>query len=296
MGTTFSIRVYAESQTEVTPAIAKAWRLAQNLDLTFSDYKAESELNRLCRESEGNPVKISPPFAELLNEASHFYQATSGDFDITLGPLKRLWILARRDQRLPTSKEIEQARVLTGFDKLISQNGEACLPPGMQLDLGGIAKGYAADRLLALLNQEGFPRALVAASGDLAIGSAPPGRKGWEIELRSASSPDKTDKIIYLKNVGVSTSGDSQQFVEIKGQRYSHILDPDTGLGLTRRRSVTVVAPTCTQSDAWATALSVAKSDSTWLENLPPTLSFRLVEEGADGFSEKVEGAAFILN
>jgi thiamine biosynthesis lipoprotein len=145
----------------------------------------------------------------------------------------------------------------------------------MRLDLGGIAKGYAADEALAVLVRRGFPHALVAASGDVVAGEAPPGESGWTVRAASLSAPETGDAVVHLRNQALSTSGDTQQSAEIDGKIYSHILDLKTGLGLTQRRMVNVVAPTSALADGWATALSVAGPTAV---NLPSGICFRYEE------------------
>lgn len=128
----------------------------------------------------------------------------------------------------------------------------------MQLDLGGIAKGFAADQALAELRRHGLNRALVAASGDIAVGDPPPGQRGWRIAVGGLRNTGRaTPRILLLANAAVSTSGDAEQFVEIGGKRYSHIIDPRTGIGLTERWQVSIVARHAAQTDAFATAVSV---------------------------------------
>src|SRR5262249_33783127 len=141
--------------------------------------------------------------------------------------------------------------------------------PGMLLDLGGIAKGYAADESLKLLKEKfGITRALVAAYGDIACGDPPPGEDAWTVEIAPISKNQK-QRSVKLANAAVSTSGDLEQFVVINGVRYSHILDPKTGLGLTGRRSVTVIAPKGITADSMTKAVSV----------LPPEQALKLVED-----------------
>jgi thiamine biosynthesis lipoprotein len=140
------------------------------------------------------------------------------------------------------------------------------MKPGMALDLGGIAKGYAADAALAVMRARRLPRSVVIAGGDMAIGEAPPGEAGWELKLRTFGKEEAaadTTITLRLKNAGVSTSGDLYQFVEIGGVRYSHIIDPRKGLGLTERASCSVISNNTTTSDAYATAFCVMGTAAT---------------------------------
>jgi len=299
MGTGFEIRVWAEDEArveaEVGAAVERAWALAEDLNAVFSDYLRGSEVNELVKHAGEGPRAVSDEMLELLREAERIHQLSDGAFDIALRPLQRLWDLSRRDARLPSEERLAEARRRSGQEHLvIGADGSVELKrSGMRLDFGGIAKGRAADRMLALLREAGFPRALVAAGGDLAIGEAPPGEDGWRVGLTSLASPRAPDRFLRLANVGVSTSGDAHQFARIDGVRYSHILDPATGLGLTRRRSVTVVAPSATRSDALATALSVAGPEAAWVAGLPPELSLRQVEIDGGCVVERLRGAAF---
>src|SRR5262249_28184538 len=153
---------------------------------------------------------------------------------------------ARRTHELPDAKELSRARALVGYQNLrldAKARTVQLLKPGMQLDLGGIAKGYSADEALAVLRKNGITRALVAAGGDIAVGDAPPDVDGWKIGIAPLEDPDKKPtRYLILQNAAMSTSGDAEQYVEISGKRYSHIVDPRTGIGLVGRQSVTVVA------------------------------------------------------
>ena len=186
---------------------------------------------------------------------------SNGAFDVTAGPVIRLWRRARRQRALPEADRIAAALDLTGFRWLTldaKQQTAQLAKPGMLLDVGGIAKGYAADEALKTLKRAGIERALVALGGDIAVSNPPPGKKGWTIEIASLNLPGAPKpRALLLHNAAVSTSGDAEQFVEIGGIRYSHIIDPRTGKALTGRRSVTVVAPNGIDSDALATAVSV---------------------------------------
>ena len=125
----------------------------------------------------------------------------------------------------------------------------------MRLDLGGIAMGYAVDETLKLLRERGISRALVDASGDIGVGDPPPGKLGWTIGVVPLSAEGTPSKQICLANAAVSTAGDAFQHVDIDGKRYSHIVDPHTGLGMTDRSAVTVIAPDCTTADGLDTAV-----------------------------------------
>jgi thiamine biosynthesis lipoprotein len=154
----------------------------------------------------------------------------------------------------------------------------------MLLDLGGIAKGYAADEALAVLQAHGIERALVDGGGGIVAGEAPPDSAGWQIGIAGLTTNEPIAEAVLLVNGSVATSGDANQYIEVDGTRYSHIVDPHTGLGLTHRGSVTVIGPSGTLTDAWATALVVlGQARGRELIGQLSRLEMRFAEMGADG-------------
>jgi thiamine biosynthesis lipoprotein len=278
MGTLFVIEVYAPNALVIEPLIAEAWRKVHALDRSFSDYDPESELMRFCRKPAGTQVALSSELADIFRKSGEIYRLSGGAFDVTIGPLKRLWRQTRRDAALPSAERIAEAKALIGWEKVhLNPDDTASLEQdGMRLDLGGIAKGYAADAVLALLCQGGAPQALVAASGDIVVGDPPPGQAGWEVRAASLKDPEHGDVKLLLSHQALSTSGDTKQAALIAGTSYSHILDPATGLGLTSHRMVNVIAPRSVLADALSTALSIAGPDGV---SLPPEVGFRFEEE-----------------
>ena len=264
MGTLARITLYARNPESARAAFQAAFARIHDLDATLSDYKPDSELNRLCRQPPGLPIRVSPDLFLVLHHAQRLSEQTDGAFDVTLGPLTRLWRQARKNGRVPEDTAIEAARRRVGYRHvtLDSDARTASLTVAdMQLDLGGIAKGYAADSALQVLRSLGITSALVAISGDLALGDPPPGRPGWRIGIGTASN------VKTLRNVCVSTSGDSEQFIEMGGVRYSHILDSATGMGVRHQPVVTVIALDGMTADSLATAISVAGRSTV---SLPP--------------------------
>ncbi len=162
---------------------------------------------------------------------------------------------------MPGAAEIAELRKSVGYEHLrfdARTQSVTLLVPNMKLDLGGIAKGYAADQALAVMRRRGITRALVAASGDIAIGDAPPGKPGWKVGIQSMDgAPDELARTVLLRNAGVSTSGDTEQNVEIKGVRYSHIIDPKTGLGMTNHIQTTIIGPNATITDGLDTPTAI---------------------------------------
>ncbi len=244
MGTLVRITLYAPGETEAREAFASAFARIRDLDQKLSDYKPDSELNRLG-------VRLTPVSGDLFTVlacALRLSRETGGAFDVTLGPLTRIW----RQHRLPSAEELRDARRRIGWRKIELDTASRSVRlkvPGMQLDVGAIAKGYAAGETLRVLAGRGLASALVAISGDLALGDPPPGAEGWKISAAGQT--------LTLRNTAVSTSGDREQHFEARNRRYSHILDPHTGRGLTNSLEVTVVAAEGIDADSLATAIRI---------------------------------------
>ena len=261
MGTRFKIIVYALDGSSGKAGVKAAFQRIADLDDIMSDYRPTSELMRLCQKAGGEPVRVSEDLFRVLERSQEVAKLSDGAFDVTVGPIVRLWRKARRTHELPDPKELARARELVGYDKIrLDAKGRTVqlLKPDMRLDLGGIGKGYAADAALAVLKEHGINQALVAASGDIAVSGSPPGTDGWTIGIAPLEDPDaKPKRYLILHDAAVSTSGDSEQYVEINGQRYSHIVDPRTGIGLVGWMSVTVVAPHGLVADPMTKVVSV---------------------------------------
>ncbi len=297
MGTLFRIKLYARDQATAERAFRAAFDRVAALDDTLSDYKPASELNRICKNAVGRPVKISDDLMRVLTASQQLAAGTGGAFDITLGPVIHLWRQARRDGRVPDTAELVRASAYCGYRKLKINPAAHTVEldkPGMQLDVGGIAKGYAADEALAALTKLGIRSALVAASGDLAFSNAPPGRAGWSIGIDSfdrANAP--FTRILQLNNAAVSTSGDTEQHLDASGKRYSHVIDPKTDVGLTKGITVTIVARHGIEADGLATAVSVLGA-SRGLKFVDSKLDVAalIVKRGAQG-PEVIESSRF---
>jgi FAD:protein FMN transferase len=261
MGTLFSITLYATNRTAAKAAAEAAFHRVAALDEVMSDYRADSELMRLCDQPFGKPIPISQDLLDVFTRSEEISKLTDGAFDVTIGPCVRLWRFSRKRKTLPTTEELAAARAAVGWKNLHLDpqvRTATLLLPNMRLDLGGIGKGFAADEALKILKGRGIDRALVAASGDIAIGDPPPGETGWKVGISGIDvQTNDTGHALVLHNCGISTSGDTEQFIEISGIRYSHIVDPATCVGLTNRIQDTIIAPNATTTDGLDTALSV---------------------------------------
>jgi FAD:protein FMN transferase len=264
MGTEFRIIAYHPDSLKVKEAVEKAYARVAVLEKVFSDYDENSEVSWLAKD--GKESEVSNELWDVLQYSLEVSRRSEGAFDVSVGALSKVWRKAFRQKEFPSNAELNRAAATVGYEYIKMKEGKRTRTiklgkPGMRLDFGGIAAGYAVDEAMAWLREYGITTALVDGGGDILLGDAPPGGKGWEIEV-----PDKlvngelTFKKTYLANTAITTSGDTYRYLEHEGKRYSHIIDPRTGLGLTNRRVVTVTAPTCIAADAWATAASVGIS------------------------------------
>jgi thiamine biosynthesis lipoprotein len=262
MAVTVKIVLYYADAETATAAAKDAFSRVHALNGILSDYDPESELRRLCDTSgEGKAVPVSPELWKVLEHAQRVSQQSEGAFDVTVGPVVRLWRRARRQKELPAPQALRKALDVVGYKNIKLDAGHRTvelLKKGMQIDLGGIAKGYVMDEALAVLQRHGIQRALVEAGGDMRLGEPPPGRSGWRVGIPPLDNPQAAP-LSYLEvcRVAVSTSGDVVQYVEIGGKRYSHIVDPRTGMALTDHCRVMVVAPTGIAADAITKAVGV---------------------------------------
>lgn len=277
MGVPVQIVLYAADEAVANRAAAAAFARIEQLNGILSDYDGDSELRRLCRSSgPDRPVPVSPELFFVLSRSVSLSEQTDGAFDVTVGPVVKLWRRARRRKKMPDADHLADALKRVGYRAIRLDPDSRQVELGMtsmRLDLGGIAKGYAADEALRVLKAHGVQRAMIDAGGDIVTGDAPPGEPGWRIGIASIEDPDAApNRFMPLANAAVATSGDAYQSVTIDGTRYSHIVDPKTGLGLTRRSSVTVVAADGITADSLASAVSV----------LGPERGRKLVETYAD--------------
>ena len=261
MGTLFRIVLYAPDDATAKAAAKAAFARVAELNRIMSDYLADSELMQLCKKAGGDCVPVSADLFTILLKSEEVSKLTDGAFDVSVGPIVRLWRVARKTKKLPDAEELKRALAKVDFRSIrldADRRTVHLLMAGMLLDLGGIAKGYAADAVLEVLRWRGITSALVAAGGDIAVGDAPADAKAWKVAIAPFQEADKTPpQYLSLKHAAVSTSGDANQYVEIAGTRYSHIVDPKTGMGQLGRRRVTIIAPTGTMADGLATAACV---------------------------------------
>ncbi len=281
MGMPYKLLFYAADQQTANRMAEATFARIHELDLCLSDYLPDSELNRLSATSPStSPVKVSDDLWNVLQHARTISAASGGAFDVTIGPMVLLWRRSKRQIELPSAQRIADAKAATGYAGMLldpTKKTVQLTKPKMRLDVGGIGCGYACDEAMKVLQANGIEHALIDASGDILVSAPPPGKTGWRIGLAKLERPnDPPSRFVNLKNAALTTSGDAYQHVEIDGKRYSHIVDPRTGLGLTESCVVTVVAPRCIDADAWTKPVCV----------LGPEQGFPLID--------KIPGAAAI--
>ena len=269
MGAPFTVIMYTTDTAQANRAAEGSFALVDSLVNIFSDYIDSSELNRLCAAGGSNrpPFKCSPALFNLLLLSADAWKKSEGRFDITLGPVTRLWRKARKEKKFPDAATVQQQLARTGFNKITLdsiQHTAQLSSPDMQLDAGGIAQGYIAQQVIDYLGTLQIANALVDVSGDIVCTGKPPGTRGWTVAVNfPESNAALLPKQLLISNTAVTTSGDVYQYMDYNGKRYSHIVDPATGYGITSQRNVTVIAADGTLAD-WLTKacslLPVAKA------------------------------------
>ncbi len=254
LGVPVRMVLFSDDSSRARIAARSAFDRVAAIDGALSDYRPDSDLRLLEHAAGDTLVPISDDLFTALALALNVARESEGAFDPTIGALTRLWRAARDRGTIPDSAAVAAALDRGGWQRVTLDTARraARVPSGLQFDLGGIGKGYALQMAFDLLRTRGITRALLEAGGDVLVGDAPPGAEGWEIVTDDEQEPPR-----YLVNAALSTSGSSEQFVEVAGQRYSHVIDPRTGWALTHRDAVSVIASDAVSADALSTALSV---------------------------------------
>lgn len=259
MGSPFKLVFYTSNDSIAKLAADRAFKRVEELNEIMSDYRDGSEINRLSATSgSGKWVPVSKDLFDILAVSQDVSTKTGGVFDATLGPVVQMWRHATRKGIFPPEEEIRDALAHTGYSKLKMDKKTRSImltQKGMRLDIGGLGKGYAAEEAIKELKKLGITSAMMDAGGKIVLTNPPPGTKGWNINVSNGSD---SLKAMQLSNVALATSGPTYRYMEYKGVRYSHIVDPKTGIGLLFHVRTTVISPDGTVADALATAFSVA--------------------------------------
>ena len=261
MGSPLNIIFYAQDSVNANKLARTCFELIDSLNHIFSNYDSSSELTSINNNAGIAKNIASPLMWELIMQSKEAYFKSKGAYNIAMGPLTQLWRTARRLKQFPSQVQIKNKLILCNFNKIQLNDFDHSIyltAKGMQLDFGGIGKGYIAQKVVDYLKKEGITTSLVDAGGDIVLGDAPPNKKGWTVGV---NQPEKADDLLpeklQLHNLSVATSGDVYQFIEHNGKKYSHIIDPSTGYGVTSLRNVTVIANDGALADWLATACSI---------------------------------------
>ena len=254
MACAYAIVAYGRDAQALPLIVSAAFDEVDRIDRLMSHYRPESPLSRLNREAARAPVRVEPELFDFIAECLRYSRASGGAFDITVGPLMKAWGFFRGGGRLPSAAEMAAARGRVGYRHVVLNHEERTVyfdRPGVELDLGGIAKGYAVDRAVAVLRQHGVASALVSAGGSTIYGlGAPPGAGGWEVRIQDPVKPGEEAATVRLKDQALSVSGGSEKFFERGGRRYSHVMDPRAGRPAEGVLSVAVMTSGGTAGDA----------------------------------------------
>ncbi|WP_433975069.1 FAD:protein FMN transferase [Tunturiibacter lichenicola] len=278
MGSEFSIDLYAPNQETADRWMQLSFEEVDRIEKLLSNYRPSSELSRISREAGTHPVTIDPETFDFLQTSVSWSSRSNGAFDITVGPIMRAWGFFFNQGRIPSEAELLALKRQTGWTNIHLDasartvsfiNGSA-----MELDPGGIGKGYAVDRIVALLHQEHVSAALISAGSSTiyAIG-APPGSQGWPINIADPARSGRILSTVLLTDTSLSTSACTEKFFIKNGHRYCHILDPHTMHPIENMLQTTVIAPSATDSDALTKAMFVMRADASarLLQDLPQT-------------------------
>jgi FAD:protein FMN transferase len=265
MAVPIRIVLYASDDATATQAAKAAFARFHDLNAVCSDYDPESELRRLCdTSSEGKPIHVSDDLWRVLVRSLELSAQSDGAFDVTVGPVVRLWRSARQTKELPSPKSLQAARTRVGYRWVRlhpERQAVELLRPKMRLDLGGIAKGYAVDEGMKAIRGHGITRVMIQAGGNIGLGDPPPERSGWRIGIAPPDAHNPPRQYLSLARAAVSTSGDLWQHALIGGVRYSHVIDPRTGQALTDHSSVTVIGRDGLSTDGLSSAAAVLGPD-----------------------------------
>jgi thiamine biosynthesis lipoprotein len=254
MGCTATVRACGPDAESLPAAVGEALDEIDRLDRLMSHYRRDSPLSRLNQEAANGPVAVEPELLDFLAECLRWSRESDGAFDITVGPLMKAWGFFRDEGRVPGDDEFARVLKVVGYRHVVLDRTAGTVRfdrPGVELDLGGIGKGYAVDRAVEVLRRRRIASALVNLGGSSVYGlGAPPGREAWEVGIADPTSPGKTARTVKLRDRSLSVSGGYERFFEKDGMTYSHIVDPRTGRPVEGVLSVAVLTARATDGDA----------------------------------------------
>jgi thiamine biosynthesis lipoprotein len=278
MGSAATVRACGPEPAALAPAVEAGLDEVDRLDALLSNYREDTPLSRLNREAARGPVAVPPELAELLAACLRWSRHSDGAFDVTVGPLMKAWGFFRDEGRRPDDAQLRAALEVVGYRHVVVDRERRTVRfdrPGVELDLGGIGKGYAADRVAVVLRQRGVASALVNLGGSSVYGlGTPPGASGWEVGIADPTAPGRDALRVSLRDQALSVSGGYARFFVKDGVSYSHIMDPRTGQPVQGVLSVAVVSPSATDGDALDNVLFVQGLERAraFVERLPEPL------------------------
>jgi len=288
MGTEFTLYVYSTEPTVVASVFEEVFDEIDRIEQLLSNYRDSSELSRINREAGAGPVTTDPEMLDFLQQSEHWSRASNGAFDITVGRLMKAWGFFRSDGRIPMDTELEDLRAVTGWEKVKLDPAARTVQfasPGIELDPGGIGKGFAVDAAVRILRADHITAAMLSAGSSTmyALG-APPHKSGWRVVVPRPLPSKGTLSVITLRDTSLSSADCSQKNFTLGGHRYCHIMDPRTMRPVEGRIQVSVVAPSATMSDALSNVVFVetpAQSVAT-LKTFAPDAHALIVYSDAD--------------
>jgi thiamine biosynthesis lipoprotein len=293
MGSSFSVVLFGPDRPRLESAAGAAFVEAHRLDRLLSNYRADTEWSAMNREAGSRPVRVSPELFALLSACQEYSRRSEGAFDISVGPLMRIWGFYKDEGRMPLPSEVRTGLTRVGYE-YVRLDPEArtvtFLRQGIELDPGGIGKGYAVDRMIEVIRGAGVDTALVSASGSsiYGLGAPPEDPRGWAISIRAPRDPNGAAAQVLLRNMSLSTSGAYEKFFQANGRTYSHIVDPRTGYPAQGVASVSVVAPHTIDSEAWTKPFFV-KGRAWTKANRPSGYRVFFCSDGIEGACSWVE-------
>jgi FAD:protein FMN transferase len=266
MGTVFTVVVYGSNSDYLEEVTNQVFQEIDQLDGQMSNYKPGSELSAINREAARHAVIVEPGLFKLIQDSLEYSRESAGDFDITVGPLMKSWGFFRGQGRLPSKSELAQVLKRIGYQHIKLDTSTHTIQfdiPGVEIDLGAIAKGYSVDRAVDILRDNGIKVALISSGSSslYALGS-PPAEHGWQISVRNSLDTSKAACVLRLQNLSLAVSGDYEKFFKLGGKTYAHIMDPHTGMPVENMLSTAVVSPSATDSDALSTSFFVEGPDA----------------------------------
>ncbi len=291
MGTSVVISVFnpEANKTIITRAVDEAFEEVRRIDILMSNYKEDSEVNKINKLKAGKEIEVSAETMEALTRSQEISRISNGAFDITVLPLMELWGFYGDGDRdgMPTADEIAEALKYVGYTKIKfgKNNQVAKSEDGVKIDLGGIAKGYAIDKAVQKLKSYGIKSAMVEAGGDFFCLGMKPDRVDWKMAIQHPRDKDKAFAVLEVADCAVATSGDYENYDTINGKRYSHIIDPRTGFPKGDiPASVTVAAKDAATADGLATAVFVLGPEEGMklVESLPDVEAVIISDEGGN--------------